>query len=263
MDFTGSGWFNSRSVSRLSQFMKFPTPLIEGVLLRRYKRFLADVRIVGGETVTAHCPNTGSMLGCNEPGSRVWLLESANAARKYPLSWELVEVKGSVWVGINTGRSNHLVREAIEDGVIAELQGYERIRPEVRYGLENSRIDLLLEGRGERCYVEVKNVTAAVDDGVALFPDAVSARGSKHLRELAAMVREGHRGVILYCVQRADVDQVRPADTIDPAYGRALRDAMAQGVEAIAYRADLNSDGITLRHSLPVVVPDGFSSADG
>lgn len=236
--------------------MEFSSPLIEGVLLRRYKRFLADVRLASGETVTAHCPNTGSMLGCNEPGSRVWLSDSGSTTRKYPLSWELVEVNEATLVGINTGRSNHLVREAIEAGVVAELEGYGQIRSEVRYGLENSRIDLLLEGWGAYCYVEVKNVTAAVDGAVALFPDAVSARGSKHLRELAAMVGQGHRAVILYCVQRDDVAEVRPADAIDPAYGQALREAMGQGVEALAYQADVSPHGITIRHSIPVIVPD-------
>ncbi|HKJ07767.1 MAG TPA: DNA/RNA nuclease SfsA [Gammaproteobacteria bacterium] len=235
--------------------MEFSSLLLEGVLLRRYKRFLADVRLDTDETVTAHCPNTGSMLGCKEPGSRVWLRDTGSTTRKYPLSWELVEVGGNALVGINTGRSNQLVREAIESGTVVELQGYRRTRAEVRYGEENSRIDLLLEDGDRRCYVEVKNVTAAVDEGVALFPDAVSVRASKHLRELAAMARQGHRAVIFYCVQRQDVTEVRPADAIDPDYGRALREAMAQGVEALAYDADISPRGIALKRPLAVVVP--------
>lgn len=256
MDFTGACWSNA-GPEQQSEYepMKFSSPLIAGVLLRRYKRFLADVRLDTGETVTAHCPNTGSMLGCNEPGSRVWLHDTGSTTRKYPLSWELVQVEGRSLVGINTGRSNELVREAIESGVVAELQGFERIRGEVRYGAENSRIDLLLEDGDRRCYVEVKNVTAAVDEGVALFPDAVSVRASKHLRELAAMAGQGHRAVIFYCVQRQDVTEVRPADAIDPDYGRALRDAMAHGVQALAYGADISAHGIDLTRPLAVVVP--------
>lgn len=235
--------------------MKFSPPLIEGTLLRRYQRFLADVALPGGRVVTAHCPNTGSMMGCAEPGSRVWLSDSGNPARKHPLTWEIVEAAPSVLVGVNTGYSNRLVQEAIEAGVIAELRGYTRIRREVRFGVEKSRIDLLLEGNGPACYVEVKNVTAAVEGKTALFPDAVSVRGAKHLRELAAMARKGNRAVLCFCVQRADVDEVRPADAIDPVYGRTLREVLAQGVEAIAWRAEVSPEGIELRHRLPVVCP--------
>lgn len=232
--------------------MRFETPLVAGVLLRRYQRFLADVQLDDGRLLTAHTPNTGSMQGCCRPGSRVWLRDSGSSTRKYPYTWELVEAEPDVWVGINTGLANALVREAIENGTVAALQGYSQIRQEVRYGEENSRIDLLLErADGGRCYVEVKNATL-VENGTALFPDAVSSRGAKHLRELAAMVRQGHRAVIFFCVQRCDARRVAPADAIDPVYGRTLREVLAQGVEALAYRAQVVPAGIALAAPLPV-----------
>lgn len=235
--------------------MDFPGPLVEGRLIRRYRRFLADVRI-GEEVVTAHCPNTGSMLGCVEPGSPVWLSASHNAKRKYSLTWELVAVGGGTVVGINTSRSNALVAEAIRGGLIPEFDRFEQVRHEVRYGRESSRIDLLLTAAdGRNCYVEVKNVTAAVADGIALFPDAVSTRATKHLRELMAMVREGHRAVVCFCAQRGDVREVRPADAIDPEYGRTLRQALAAGVEAIACRARVTPRSIRLHERVPVVCP--------
>ncbi len=239
--------------------MKFPEPLMEGRLIRRYKRFLADVDLgtgAGVVTVTAHCPNTGSMLGCAAPGSRVWLSRSGNADRKYALTWELVEVAPGVLAGVNTGRTNRLVEEAIAAGLIAELAGYGRLRREVRYGTEGSRIDLLLEAEDRPpCYVEVKNVTAAVEDGIALFPDAVSARGAKHLREMMEVVRAGARAVLVFCAQRNDAREVRPADAIDPAYGRTLREALAAGVEAVAYRAEVAPTHVQVQERVPVVCP--------
>ena len=235
--------------------MMFTTSLIEGVLIKRYKRFLADVSLPDGTVVTAHTPNTGSMRGCAEPGSRVWLRDSGNPKRTYPLSWELVETPFGALVGINTGLSNQLVREAIECESIKELRGFKDIRTEVRYGVEQSRIDLLLENGSERrCYVEVKNVTM-VESGIALFPDAVSKRGSRHLRELMAVVAAGHRAVIFFCVQREDATQVRPADHIDSEYGQTLRLAVARGVEPLAYAATVSLKGITLELSLPVICP--------
>lgn len=233
--------------------MRFDGPLLEGRLIRRYQRFLADVELPDGSQITAHTANTGSMMGCCTPGSRVWLKDSGNPARKYRYGWELVETDPGVLVGINTALSNHLVQEAIEEGVVAELQGYADIRREVRYGDENSRIDLLLEGPDRQCYVEVKNVTL-VEQGRALFPDAVSSRGSKHLRELAAMARQGARAVIFYCVQRCDAAAVSPADAIDPVYGATLREAVSGGVEALAYRATVETRGIRLATALPVVL---------
>jgi len=226
-------------------------PLTPGTLLRRYKRFLADVVLEDGSTVTVHCPNSGSMRGCAVPGSRVYISRSSNASRKYPFTWELVESDG-FWAGINTGLPNHLAREAIENGTVVELQGYETIRPEVPYG-EHSRIDLLLESQGRRCFVEVKNVTL-VESGLALFPDAVTTRGQKHLNELMRVVREGDRGVIFFTVQRGDGRSVSPADAIDPEYGRLLRLAMENGVEALAYRALVTPQEILLTERLPVIV---------
>lgn len=232
--------------------MYFDFRLIEARLIRRYRRFLADVEFLDGSVATAHTPNTGAMLGCCRPGSRVWLRRVATPGRKYPLAWELVEAEPGILVGINTGLANRLAREGVETGVVSELQGYASIRPEVRYGRENSRIDLLLESTdGRHCYVEVKNVTLA-ERGRALFPDAVTARGSKHLRELAEMARQGHRAVIFYCVQRADAETMAPADRIDPEYGRTLRQALTEGVEALAYRAEVSLEGIRLRQRLPL-----------
>jgi sugar fermentation stimulation protein A len=234
--------------------MKYSRPLIEGRLLRRYKRFLADIQLADG-VITAACPNTGSMMGCCEPGSRVWLSESDRATRKYRHTWEMVEV-GRVIVGINTGLPNYLVSEAIENGTIGELSGYAGIRREVAFGEEGSRVDLLLEAEGrEPCYVEVKNVTAAASKGVALFPDCVSERGTKHLRELIRLKARGLRPVQLYCVQRGDVKEVRPADGIDHEYGRMLRVALAAGVEVLAYRAKVTPTEIRLANRIPVVCP--------
>ena len=233
--------------------MLFPS-LLEGRLVRRYQRFLADVETAGG-LVTAHCPNTGSMLGCKDAGMRVWLSPAANPARKLAWTWELVETAPGVIVGVHTGRSNALVREAIEAGAVPELTGYPTLRPEQRYG-EGSRIDLLLQAPGRPdCYVEVKNVTAAVEGGVGYFPDAVTTRGARHLREMAAMVAAGHRAVLVFCVQRGDVAEVRPADHLDPAYGRALRDALAAGVEVLALGATVTPQAIALTRRLAVTVP--------
>lgn len=230
--------------------MRLP-PLVAGTLVRRYKRFLADVLLEDGTPVTVHCPNSGSMKGCAVPGSRVFLSRSSNPARKYPFGWELVESDG-FWSGINTGLPNGLAREAIENGTVKELQGYTSIRPEVPYG-EHSRIDLLLEGPSGRCFVEVKNVTL-VENGRAQFPDAVTTRGQKHLKELMRVVREGDRGVIFFTVQRGDGHSVSPADAIDPEYGRLLRLALDNGVEALAYRALVTPEEIRLTERLPVLL---------
>lgn len=230
--------------------MKLP-PLLPGTLIKRYKRFLADVELENGSTVTVHCPNSGSMKGCAIPGSRVFISRSSNPGRKFPFTWELVE-SGGFWAGINTALPNRLARDAIEDGTVAELQGYETIRPEVAYG-EHSRIDLLLESPYQRCFVEVKNVTL-VENGLALFPDAVTTRGQKHLNELMRVVREGDRGVIFFTVQRGDGRSVSPADAIDPEYGRLLRLAVKSGVEALAYRASVTPEEIRLTERLPIVV---------
>lgn len=231
--------------------MKFPHPLIPGRLLRRYQRFLADVELADGCQVTVHCPNSGSMRGCADAGSPVLLSRSDNPGRRLPFTWELVQVAGD-WVGINTGLPNRLVREGIETGIVSELQGYGRIRAEVGYGQERSRIDLLLEEPGS-CYVEVKNVTM-VAEGLALFPDAVTERGQKHLRELTSLVRSGVRAVNFFVVPRHDVAAVAPARTIDPAYGRLLAEAAAAGVELLAYRARVSPTEVVLSQRLPVIL---------
>ena len=229
-------------------------PLIEGRLLRRYKRFLADVALPDGRVVTAHTPNTGRMEGLTRPGSRVWLRDSHNPRRKYRYSWVLVEARPGVLVGIDTALSNRLVREGIENGTIAALQGYRGIRQEVPYGRERSRIDLLLtDGPGGQCFVEVKNVTL-VENGIAYFPDAITERGRKHLRELAHQVQRGHRGVVFFCVQRGDARRFHPADHIDPRYGETLREVIAQGVETLAYRARVSVEEISLDQPLAVEV---------
>ncbi len=233
--------------------MQFDPPLQNAVLIRRYKRFLADVQVPGQPPVTLHCPNTGSMLGCCDPGSQLWFQDSGNPSRKYPGTWELLQTARGDWVCINTARANRLVEEAIETGIIVELQGYERLRREVRYGVESSRIDLCLEASTRpTCYVEVKNLTLCDADGVGRFPDATSTRGQKHLRELMHMVAEGHRAVLVFCVAHTGVERVRPADAIDPAYGRLLREAAAQGVEILAYRAAISPESIRLEVALPV-----------
>ncbi|HBA89394.1 MAG TPA: DNA/RNA nuclease SfsA [Geobacter sp.] len=231
--------------------MKLPHPLFHGTLIRRYQRFLADVELDDGTVVTAHTPNTGSMMGCATPGNRVLLSMSANPGRKYPHSWELVHADG-IWVGINTQLPNLLVREAIENGTVAELGGYRQIRGEVAYG-SGSRIDLLLSGESGLCYVEVKNVTL-VRSRRALFPDAVSARAQKHLRELMEMVSLGHRAVNFFVVQREDGEAVSPADAIDPAYGSVLREAKAYGVELLAYQASVTRTEVRLVRPIPIIL---------
>ncbi|HEV7166193.1 MAG TPA: DNA/RNA nuclease SfsA [Gammaproteobacteria bacterium] len=236
--------------------MHFDPPLLEARLLRRYKRFLADVEFPDGRRTTVHCPNTGAMLGCADPGMAVRLSRATNPARKYPLTWELVEALPGVWVGIHTGRTNGLVREGIEDGTLQELTGYTGIKGEVTLG-QGFRVDFVLKGRAGQpdCCLEVKNVTAAVQDGIALFPDAVSERASRHLRELMQRVKAGQRAVLCFCVQRDDVREVRPADVIDPTYGQTLRQALEAGVEVMAYGARVNPEEVLLYRRVPVIIP--------
>lgn len=225
--------------------MTFKTQLIPGKLIKRYKRFLADVILESGETVTVHCPNSGSMRTCAVPGWDVLLSRSDNPTRKYPLTWEMVH-NGTCWIGINTGIPNLIAAEAAMDGTIPELAGYDELRREVRYG-QNSRIDLLLESSGKKCFVEVKNVTLVEEDGHNYFPDAVTERGKKHLLELTDMVRAGHRAVMLFVIQRSDGDEFRPAGHIDPAYADALQVAAANGVELLAYQANVSPKGISIQ----------------
>ncbi len=229
--------------------MKFPDPLIPGRLLRRYKRFLADVRLESGEEITAHCANPGSMMGLAEPGMPVWLSPSRNPGRKLRYSWELVAVDGAL-VGINTAHPNTIVAEALSEGSLPALSGYPRVRREVRYG-QNSRVDFLLESdRGPPCYLEVKSVTLKRGDGPAEFPDAVTKRGTKHLSELAEIAGAGSRAVMFFLVQRADCTYMRVAEDIDPVYGRALRDAAERGVEIHCHACTLSPQAIELDRRL-------------
>jgi sugar fermentation stimulation protein A len=231
--------------------MEFQQSLIPGKLIRRYKRFLADVELENGKIVTALCPNTGSMKSCKESDSPVLLSENSNPKRKLKYTWELI-FTNNIWVGINTGYPNILVKEAIIQGTIPELQGYEKIRSEVKYG-ENSRIDLLLEKLTEFCYVEIKNVTL-VENNYAFFPDAVTVRGQKHLKELMHVVKKGLRAVNIFVVQRGDAEGLKPADEIDPEYGKLLRTASKKGVEVLAYQADISPQRIILSKKLPVLL---------
>ncbi|MHA7840330.1 MAG: DNA/RNA nuclease SfsA [Gammaproteobacteria bacterium] len=232
--------------------MEFRPPLSHGIFIKRYKRFMADVRLPNGDIITLHCPNTGSMKNCLVPDAPVWYSHSENPKRKYPCTWEIAEIEPGVRVGVNTHGANVLVQEAITNGVIKELQGYSDLRREVPYGEENSRIDFLLRAGEAHCYVEVKNVTLWEDDKVAYFPDAISARGTKHLRELISMVEAGHRAVLLFCVQHTGATSVAPADHIDPLYGETLRLAAKAGVELLAYQASITPEAITLKQALPV-----------
>jgi sugar fermentation stimulation protein A len=227
--------------------MRFQSPLIRGTLIQRYKRFLADVRLSDDQVVTAHCTNTGSMTGCKEPGSVVYISRSDKQGRKLLYTWELIRVKRA-WIGINTMHPNRLVAEAIERGIIRELHGYETIRREVvtRAG---TRLDLCLDTAAGSCFVEVKNVTLNVD-GAAAFPDAVSERGTKHLKELIRLRRKGHRAAVVFVIQREDCKLFRPADEIDPEYGRWLRRAIRAGVEALPYRAKVTPREIVLTKRL-------------
>ena len=234
--------------------MRFDTPLIPCTFVRRYKRFLADVRLADGTELTVHCPNSGSMRRCQPVGGQAWISDSKNPQRKLRHTLELVSLDG-VPICVNTHRANGLAEEAIRAGVITELGGYPVLRREVRYGNEKSRIDILLEGEQGRCYVEVKNVSLDADDGVGRFPDAVTTRGTKHLRELVAMVAEGHRAVLLFCAAKPDFRVIEPADDIDPVYGKTLRSAAAAGVELLAYRCDISPHEIRIAERITVHLP--------
>lgn len=238
--------------------MQFDRPLLEARLARRYKRFFADVELEDGTVVVSHCPNPGSMKNCRPDGARVWVSRNDDPRRKLRYTWELVEVERTL-VCVNTARPNTVVAEALAAGRIPELSGYDSVRPEVAYG-ERSRVDFLLErkgdggneGEGDRCWVEVKSVTLGIGRGISAFPDSVTARGTRHLRELMAMAAAGDRAVLLFCAGRADTRVVRPADDIDPLYGQTLREAASAGVEILAYRCDISPEGITLANRVPV-----------
>lgn len=252
--------------------MQFDPHLVEGRFVRRYKRFFVDVELSDGRTVTAHCPNTGSLSGCLVPGAAALLQPAASATRKLAWTWKMIRV-GDGWVGVDTSIANALVAEALTAGVLPELSGYERVLQEVPYGREGrSRIDLLLVCGGadtpasrrgaappvpgeRRLYVEVKNttlVTEAQGRTLGAFPDAVTERGRKHLHELMGVVRDGQRAAMVFCVQRSDCEAFTAADFIDPAYASTLREALAAGVEAYALGARLDSTGVTLVQRLPI-----------
>jgi sugar fermentation stimulation protein A len=223
--------------------------MLEGRLLRRYKRFLADVELPGGEIITVHCPNTGAMTGCAEAGSRVWLSVSDSKTRKYPHTWELVETANGM-ACIHSAKANQVVREAFAAGLIPGFDAYPDIRREVKYG-QGSRVDLLLEGESGRVFVEVKSVTLCRDGGIGQFPDAVSERGRKHIKALQGVLAADTRAVLFFCVFHSGIAGVSVAGGIDPLYRETLGEALAAGVEVLAWRAQVSPQGIELRQALP------------
>ncbi|WP_046868380.1 DNA/RNA nuclease SfsA [Microvirga massiliensis] len=236
--------------------MRFSEPLVEGRLIQRYKRFLADVELSDGSAVTTHCANPGAMLGLAEPGSKVLLSRSTNPARKLAYSWELVEVAAGggplQYVGINTSRPNRLVAEALREGRLTRFAGYERVRPEVKYG-RASRVDFLLENPGEPpCYLEIKNCHLMREPGLAEFPDCIAARSARHLEELAAMKAAGARAALVYVVQM-NAERFDVAEDLDPAYGRAFRDALAAGVESYAVTCRISPEEVVIDQEIPIV----------
>ena len=238
--------------------MKFKHPLQTGILIKRYKRFLADVKTEDGE-LTIHCPNTGSMRGCADPGNKVWFWDSGNPKRKYAHSWELVENTQGNMIGINTGRANALVKEAIVNKVLTNLN-FDEIKTEVSYGEEKSRIDILLTHNNQKIWIEVKNTSLLESDDKGgtqgYFPDSVTSRGSKHLRELIQQVKNGDRAVLVFCVQHTGIKTVKAAAHIDKVYADTLKQAHLAGVEIIAAQTefDLDSGEIKITGQLPVII---------
>ncbi len=232
-----------RGVERKSGGMNFFEPLIQGTLIKRYKRFLADVELDNGTLLTAHCPNTGRMTTCAEPGWRVALSDSHNPKRKYRYTWELVH-NGTCWICVNTGRANEMAFEAVTNGMIPELADFAEVLREQTFG--NSRFDLLLRTNENLCYVEVKSVTLLAEDGCYAFPDAVTERGRKHLNELVEVVKAGHRAAMLYVIPRSDGTTFRAAREIDPLYAIALEKAIKAGVEIHVWSAEVSPDGLRL-----------------
>lgn len=230
--------------------MRFDTPLIPAKLIRRYKRFLADVRLADGREVVAHCPNPGSMMGLAEPGTRIWLEPNDDPKKKLKYGWRLVEHGSENFTGIDTGRANRIVAEALEAKAITPLAAYKSVRSEVKYG-EASRIDFLLTGDGPDCYLEVKSATLMRETRLIEFPDSVTARGAKHLSELAKMVEKGHRAVLLFLVQRTGATQIDVARDLDPKYGMAFDQARRAGVEFLAYGCELSPQSIELSTPIP------------
>ncbi len=235
--------------------MKISPAFEEATFIKRYKRFFADIELSDGSALTIHCANTGSMKNCLTPGQPCWFSRSDNPKRKLPGTLEFITTTGGRLAGVNTARPNKLVLEAIESGVIGELQGYDSLRTEVRYGEENSRIDILLEQGDAQCFVEVKSVTLEAEGRQARFPDAVTTRGAKHLRELMHVVAQGQRGVLVFCVQLSDIDEVAAAQEIDPAYSQVLAEAITAGVEVLVYGCRLSPDEIVVARKLRFIAP--------
>lgn len=234
--------------------MHFTPALQPATLVQRYKRFLADVVTPEGETLTLHCPNTGAMTGCATPGDTVWYSTSTNIKRKYPYTWEITQTVDGEYICVNTLRANQLVKEAISLDAIPELCGYKTLKSEVKYGSESSRIDFMLQAEDRpECYIEVKSVTLAEKDN-GYFPDAVTLRGQKHLRELISVAAAGKRAVLLFAVLHSAIARFSPARHIDPKYAQLLNEAQKQGVEVLVYKAELSADKITLRSALPVAL---------
>lgn len=231
--------------------MKFDPPLQAGRLIRRYKRFLADIQSEQGD-ITIHCPNTGAMTGCADEGNSVYYSTSDNPKRKYPNTWELSQNAQGDWFCINTTLANHIVKQAVEQKIIPELTGYDKLRSEVKYGDENSRIDLLLQdGDKADCYIEVKSVTLKSEDSnQGYFPDAKSVRGQKHLRELSAMAKLGKRAVLFFLIQHTGIEKVSPARHIDPTYGELLDKAIKDGVEVLCYCTQINQQEIIIKQAV-------------
>lgn len=230
----------------------FDRQLLPGRLLQRYKRFLADVRLDDGRELTVHCPNTGSMKNCAEPGSRVWVDLNPRPGRKLPGTWELVETAPGELACIHSARANAVVAAGLAQGHITPLATFSQMRREVCLEAGGSRFDFLLAGTDDDCVVEVKSVTLALGEGVGAFPDAVSLRGQKHLRELTALARTGRRTCLLFCVMHGGIRRVRPADEIDPVYGMLLREASAAGVLILAWSVEPTPLGLVLAQQLPV-----------
>jgi len=228
--------------------MHFVPPLVHGKLIKRYKRFLADVQLAGGEIITVHCPNTGTMLSCSTPGSAVCLSIADNPKRKYPHTLEIVQ-DNEIWVGVNTSRTNKLVIEAIKNGQILEFTNIDSVKAEVKTSKE-SRLDLLVRQGGEDTYIEIKNCSLAID-GCAMFPDAVTTRGTKHLHELIRLKKEGFNACIFFLVQRMDADRFAPASQIDPVYAETIEQATTAGVQILVYQAEVNPVGIEVVGALP------------
>lgn len=232
--------------------MIFTPALRPATLIKRYKRFLADVITPEGEMLTMHCANTGAMTGCATPGDTVWYSTSESLTRKYPHSWELTETQTGDWICVNTLRANSLVKEALALGTIPEFSGYGSVRAEVKYGAEKSRIDFLLQASDRvNCYIEVKSVTL-LQQGIGYFPDAVTVRGQKHLRELAKIAENGERAVLFFAVLHTGIEDVSPARHIDARYAELLAQARQSGVEVLCYKAQLSPDGMTLKKPLVV-----------